>query len=116
VSSALDLVHAEVLQAGMFLPPTQRIGRKCRAENERRRADHLAGDKEASRIVGEALVDFVVVRVDREGEPCPRGEPVDRIQPRNVFQVIDQVMAERRKEGATRLAGFFSHGGGRWLR
>ncbi len=44
---------------------------------------------------------------------CARGEPIDRIQPRNVFQVIDEVVAERRKEGATRLGGFFSRGGGR---
>ena len=111
----LDFVHAEMLEAAVLLHPSDHVRRRPYCENDAGVADVLPGpEKVLGGVADEVLVDVVVGRVDRGGQRAAAGEEVDRVETREVLEVVAEVVHERRPEIARRLGGLFTRRRG-WL-
>src|SRR6266567_1555426 len=56
-------------------------------------------------------IQLCVDRVDRECETHAATQPVEAVAPRDMFDIVREVMAERGYEPARRLGQVFSNGG-----
>ena len=98
----LDFVHAEMLQAAVLLATADGVGDAAGAEQHGGVADVLARREER---VGplEVLVDLLVVGMHRRRGGAAGGQPVHGVHAREVLDVVNQVVAQRRDEAAGRL-------------
>jgi len=100
-----------MLDAFVILCATEDVCGEACAENRRQLADRFARDKRVA-VPDKVPVKVFVNRMNCIGQSDTTSKPVDTVSSRNVFDVVGEVMSERRKKAARRFRGLIARSWG----